>query len=60
MVLCSQAAEHSHLAFLREQEQAWDEGSMYAFTYDRPTPIWYYLAIVLLPVVSVLCDFAML
>jgi len=32
----------------------WDESGMFAFTYDRPTSIWYYLAIVLLPVVSLL------
>ncbi|KAF5836044.1 translocation protein Sec62-domain-containing protein [Dunaliella salina] len=44
---------YSEYFWAKDLEQGWDESSMYAFLYDRPTSIWYYLAIILLPVVVV-------
>lgn len=34
------------------QEQVWDDSSFYVWLDDRPTSLWYYVALILLPVVS--------
>ena len=34
------------------QDQVWDENAFYAWRYDRPTSILYYIGMGLVPVVS--------
>uniref|UniRef100_A0A7R9YZA1 Translocation protein SEC62 n=1 Tax=Chlamydomonas euryale TaxID=1486919 RepID=A0A7R9YZA1_9CHLO len=35
------------------QDQSWDESHFYAWRYDRPTSLWYYVAVCLVPLLVV-------